>query len=52
MVSEPGTQRGARTEGGSLNPCCNGRWSLRGLKLFQTVGGTIVLILVVMEDGL
>ena len=37
----------------SLNPCCNGRWSRTSSKeKTHKSGATMVLILVVMEDGL
>ena len=37
---------------GSLNPCCNGRWSRTELNKIRKTAGRSVLILVVMEDGL
>ena len=37
---------------GSLNPCCNGRWSRTELNKIRKTAGLSVLILVVMEDGL
>ena len=36
----------------SLNPCCNGRWSLTRRARFLVLADLRVLILVVMEDGL
>ena len=37
---------------GSLNPCCNGRWSSTSRLYTRVLLGIVVLILVVMEDGL
>ena len=35
-----------------LNPCCNGRWSRTVISFERATTDSIVLILVVMEDGL
>ena len=37
---------------GSLNPCCNGRWSRTATFNAKGEFAGFVLILVVMEDGL
>ena len=35
-----------------LNPCCSGRWSHTWLRSFCSFYPTIVLILIVVDDGL
>ena len=42
----------ANKNGRSLNPCCGGRWSQSTATMEQYGYKTIVLILVVVEDGL
>ena len=56
VVMEDGQWRSQRTEkrnkSSSLNPCCNGRWSMTDKQIFPNLYWRIrVLILVVMEDG-
>ena len=43
-------ENGARTVG--LNPCCSGRWSRTYARSTASADVTVVLILVVVEDGL
>ena len=37
---------------GCLNPCCSGRWSRTFKSMKQINFATVVLILVVVDDGL
>ena len=52
MVSERRLLRQLPQPCACLNPCCSGRWSRSSLKYIEVQSETIVLILVVVEDGL